>query len=90
MFSRSDKLPLGLHNTVKKSQTFIPEHIMNIKYEDLKSLKPYEKELLIDSIRKTLIENNKTIDGKILQNIIDEIDNIIIKGISKKIQYTKS
>ena len=85
MFSRNDKLPLSLHTKVKNSKTFIPEDIMSIRYEDLKNLTPKEKELLVQSIRTTLIERNKSKDGKILQSVLDEIDNFILKGISSKL-----
>lgn len=88
MFSRNDKLPLSVKSIVKNSKTFIPDEIMNIYYEDLTKLSSHEKEILLQSIRTTLIEKNKTKDGKILQNVLDDIDNFILKGISKKLKVT--
>jgi hypothetical protein len=85
MYSINHKLPLSLHTKIKNSKTFIPENIMEIKYEDLKMLSQKEKELLLQSIRKTLIERNTTKDGKILQSVLDEIDNFILKGIQSKL-----
>jgi hypothetical protein len=83
---KSNKLPLNVLNKVQKSETFIPENIMNIKFEKLNNLTDYEKELLVKNIRDVLISKNKTQDGKIKYSQIDEIDNIIIKGISNKLK----